>query len=69
MFWNLGIFAKIDVHQCFIRSGFTCFMSVYHFVVVIIDVINKSVGKNGKVRPTTRMKAQRGSRVIAVLFL
>jgi len=44
-------------------------MSVYHFIVVIIEVINKSVGKNGKVRPTTRMKAQRGSRGIAVQFL
>jgi len=47
-FWNLGIFAKIFVHLCFIRSGLTCFKPVYNFVVVIIDVVNKSVGKNGK---------------------
>jgi len=47
-FWNPGIFAKIEVHCCFITSGLTCFKSVCHFVVVIIDVINKSVGKNGK---------------------
>ena len=67
-FWNRGIFAKIDVHFCFIRSGLTCFKSVYHFVV-IMDVINKSVGKNGKVRHTTRVKAQKESRGIAVLFL
>lgn len=52
-FWNLGIFAKIDVRFCFIRSGLTCFKSVYQYVVVIVDVINKSVGKKGKVRPTT----------------
>ena len=52
-FWNLGIFAKIDAHFCFIRSGLTCFKSVHQYVVIIVDVINKSVGKNGKVRPAT----------------
>jgi hypothetical protein len=67
-FWNLGIFAKIDVHFYFIRSGLTCFKSVYQFVIIVV-VINKSVGKNGKVRPTTCMKTQRGNRGVAVLFL
>ena len=42
MLWDLGICAKTDVHVCFIRSGLTCFKSVYRYVVVIIDVINKS---------------------------